>query len=226
MYSHTKGLGIVVGVDGSPASKAAVEWAARDARLRSLALTLVHVVPARTPRCHTFMRERPHQRARRIMEDALAIVDGIGPPDDPPRVSTMVTSASPVDTLARLSADADIIVVGSRRQRAWWRGLHRSVSSGVLHRSQCPVAIVHYDDRPVPHPRNAPVLVRYGGSVAAALLAREEASRRGVELVISDDTVSRLIEQSDSAQLAIVGGWDQVGAAVAHAARTPVIVAS
>ncbi|OBI40285.1 hypothetical protein A5707_10225 [Mycobacterium kyorinense] len=160
------------------------------------------------------------------MEDALAIVDGISPRDDPLSINTMVTSASPVATLVRMSAHAEMIVVGSRRQRAWWRGLHRSVSSGVLRRSQCPVAIVHHEARPVQHPENAPVLVRYGGSVAAALLAREEASRRGVELVISDDTVSRLIEQSDSAQLAIVGGWDQVGAAVAHAARTPVIVAS
>ena len=33
--------GIVVGVDGSPASKVAVQWAARDAELRKVPLTLV-----------------------------------------------------------------------------------------------------------------------------------------------------------------------------------------
>ena len=38
--------GIVVGVDGSPASKVAVQWAARDAELRKVPLTLVHVVRA------------------------------------------------------------------------------------------------------------------------------------------------------------------------------------
>ena len=38
--------GIVVGVDGSPASKVAVQWAARDAELRTVPLTLVHVVRA------------------------------------------------------------------------------------------------------------------------------------------------------------------------------------
>src|SRR5258708_5943384 len=38
--------GIIVGVDGSPASNAAVGWAARNAWRRNAALTVVHVVPA------------------------------------------------------------------------------------------------------------------------------------------------------------------------------------
>src|SRR5215831_2256946 len=37
--------GIIVGVDGSPAARVAVDWAAREASLRHLPLTLVHVVP-------------------------------------------------------------------------------------------------------------------------------------------------------------------------------------
>ena len=37
--------GILVGVDGSPPSKVAVDWAAREASMRDLPLTLVHVVP-------------------------------------------------------------------------------------------------------------------------------------------------------------------------------------
>ena len=38
--------GVVVGHDGSPASDAAVEWAARDAVRRDAPLTLVHVIPS------------------------------------------------------------------------------------------------------------------------------------------------------------------------------------
>jgi nucleotide-binding universal stress UspA family protein len=38
--------GGVVGVDGSPGSKVAVQWAARYAELCNVPLTLVHVVPA------------------------------------------------------------------------------------------------------------------------------------------------------------------------------------
>ncbi|MBX9979245.1 MAG: universal stress protein, partial [Mycobacterium gordonae] len=39
-----KSLGVLVGVDGSPASNAAVVWAARDAEIKNLPLTVVHVV--------------------------------------------------------------------------------------------------------------------------------------------------------------------------------------
>ena len=38
--------GIAVGVDGSAPSKVAVDWAAREASLRGLPLTLVHVIPS------------------------------------------------------------------------------------------------------------------------------------------------------------------------------------
>src|ERR1700729_639617 len=43
MSSTTKHYGIIVGVDGSSASDAAVSWAAHDAVLRGLPLTLMHV---------------------------------------------------------------------------------------------------------------------------------------------------------------------------------------
>ncbi|WP_283609738.1 universal stress protein, partial [Mycolicibacterium poriferae] len=42
----TDGHGIVVAVDGSTSSDAAVDWAARDAALRHVPLTIVHVQPA------------------------------------------------------------------------------------------------------------------------------------------------------------------------------------
>ena len=43
MVSTTKRYGVIVGIDGSPASDAAVSWAAHDAAIRGLPLTLVHV---------------------------------------------------------------------------------------------------------------------------------------------------------------------------------------
>jgi Universal stress protein family len=39
------GQPVAAGVDGSPPSKVAVDWAARDAQLRNLPLTLVHAAP-------------------------------------------------------------------------------------------------------------------------------------------------------------------------------------
>jgi nucleotide-binding universal stress UspA family protein len=44
MSSGNAHLGIVVGVDDSPAAKVAVDWAARDAELRNIPLTLVHAI--------------------------------------------------------------------------------------------------------------------------------------------------------------------------------------
>jgi nucleotide-binding universal stress UspA family protein len=57
MSALVKRLGIVVAVDGSPASDAATCWAARDAAMRNIPLTVVSVVttptatypPVRTP---------------------------------------------------------------------------------------------------------------------------------------------------------------------------------
>ncbi|MGB8504440.1 universal stress protein [Mycobacterium sp.] len=41
--------GVVAGVDGSPPSRVPVRWAAREATMRNISLTLVHVG---TLRCH------------------------------------------------------------------------------------------------------------------------------------------------------------------------------
>ena len=41
MSTSTTHRGIVVGVDGSPSAKVAVDWAAADAALRNVPLTLV-----------------------------------------------------------------------------------------------------------------------------------------------------------------------------------------
>src|ERR1700756_2868935 len=46
MPNHIKHPGILVGIDGSDTAKLAVSWAARDAAMRGIPLTLVHVINA------------------------------------------------------------------------------------------------------------------------------------------------------------------------------------
>ena len=50
MSAPMKRYGIVVGVDGSAASNSAVFWAARDAAMRHVPLTLVHMRATRSCR--------------------------------------------------------------------------------------------------------------------------------------------------------------------------------
>ncbi|WP_141564482.1 universal stress protein, partial [Mycolicibacterium palauense] len=45
MAEDTHHTGVVVGVDGSPAASLAVRWAADEAALRGVPLTVVHVLP-------------------------------------------------------------------------------------------------------------------------------------------------------------------------------------
>ena len=44
MSARSTHSGVVVGVDGSPSSTMAVRWAAREATMRNIGLTLVHVL--------------------------------------------------------------------------------------------------------------------------------------------------------------------------------------
>ena len=228
--SHNEGLGVVVGVDGSAPSRAALNWAARDAKVRNLSLTLVCAVPPRATRWPAriwfeALGWLPYERARRVLDDAVRAVQDGSSHDGPPRVITKAVLADPAAALVDLSKDAEVIVVGASRRGAVRRRLFGSVSSSVLRRSCCPVAVIHDEDPLIPDPPDPPVLASYDGSAAAAILAREEASRRGVDLIVSHESASRLIEQAQSTQLVVVGDFSLPAAAIAEEARTPVIVA-
>lgn len=185
--------GVLVGVDGSAASKAAVAWATREASIHNVALTLVHVV---VPIILTGAAAAPEfargaglslgqeDEAERVLEAARGIVATSSPDAAPPRVNSAVLHGGVVGTLVDLSTDADMIVVGSRGLGAFNRAVLGSVSTGMVHHAHCPVAIIHDDAPSVPV--NAPVLLGIDGStasVSAAEVAFDEASRRGVDLV-------------------------------------------
>ena len=182
--------GIVVGVDGSPASKVAVQWAARDAELRNVPLTLVHVLTATAgtrlgaplpPSWTPGQRERGQQ----VIDEALEIVDE-SCQRHPADINCEIPSAGAVSALVALSKEADLVVVG-RRGNGTMRGRPLgSVSSALVHHSHCPVAVIHDEDPLIDHPAQAPVLVGIDGSRGADLataIAFDEASRRKVELV-------------------------------------------
>jgi nucleotide-binding universal stress UspA family protein len=91
-----------------------------------------------------------------------------------------------VPALVDLSRKAKLIAVGNSGRGALARGLLGSVSSSLVRRAHCPVAVIRDEEPHMPHPAQAPVLVGIDGSPASELataIAFDEASRRGVNLV-------------------------------------------
>lgn len=160
-------LGIVVGVDGTAASRVAVNWAARTARERGLPVTVVLATSSKTNevtnRLMVFgVRELPHRRIARIIDDAVDIVAASTGRGDPPKVSTRVVTADPLDALVELSDDAELIVVGARR-RSPWLAVRSTLGARLIVRAHCPVAIVRDNHPGTPHPAHGPVQVEMSG---------------------------------------------------------------
>ncbi|KWX56549.1 universal stress protein [Mycobacterium sp. NAZ190054] len=157
MPQHHPVGGVVVGVDGSEYSHAAQRWATRDAELRAVALTTVHVDGEQA---------------------------GPAEPSGARDTDVVHLPGRPVPVLVELSGQAQLLVVGRHGRGEGRRKVLGSVSVGVLHHARCPVAVIHHEDGRE-HPRR-PVLVAVDGSRTssqAAAIAFEEASRRGVDLL-------------------------------------------
>ncbi|WP_099040685.1 universal stress protein [Mycobacterium neglectum] len=190
--SESKYHGIVVGVDGSTASDVATEWAARDAALRNVPLTVVHILPATSigpwvdmPVSADYWSQRD-RRADQVIDDAMQVVAEATSGAAGLTTQRRVVSGSAVPTLVDMSKDAEMVVVGRRGLGGVKRLLLGSVSSGLLHHAHCPVAVIHDEEPVTDYSVAAPVLVGIDGSPAserATAIAFDEASRRGVELV-------------------------------------------
>src|SRR5690348_15228849 len=185
--------GILVAVDGSSQSDAAVCWAAREAVMRDAQLTIVHVVSPLTGDWSPVgmmggplpeqISEWQQEDGQRIIDSAIRIARGT-PAGDSLRIETETPCGPVVPVLRDLSKQFAIIVVGSRGQGKLARAMLGSVSTGLVHHAHCPVAVVREQLRP--ERRQAPVVVGIDGSPAsegATALAFDEASWRNVELV-------------------------------------------
>ncbi|OMC16521.1 hypothetical protein A5735_00965 [Mycolicibacter heraklionensis] len=160
-------MGIVVGVDGSPASRAAVRWGAQEAERRALPLTLLHAASTQlSPLMARWIvfgqHELPHRRVQRIVADAVEVATDSASDGAPAQLNTKVEFTDPVDALEELSRHADLVVVGSsgRRLRHLVFG---SVGSELSQRCHCPLAVRHDDDLAASPPSDAAVQVDPSG---------------------------------------------------------------
>lgn len=180
--------GIVVAVDGSAESDAAVAWAAHEATMRQLPLTLLHVVtPVETGWPPGPVSEGipgwQADEAQKVLARARLVLDSGPGTAGPPEVHAEVAYSQVVSTLIAATEGCWMTVVGSTGLGAIGRLLLGSVSTSLIHHGQGPIAVVRADQKAA---QDAPVVVGIDGSPAsegATALAFDEASRRGVPLV-------------------------------------------
>ena len=188
--------GVVVGADGSPSSRVAVRWAAREAAMRHVPLTVVHVAASLPVAASTLawpagrvpeeVLEIQENEARRVIADAIKVAEDSAEGGDGPEINSELFFGAPVPTLVDLSKEAQMVVVGCRGRTGQHRRLLGSVSTGLIHHAHCPVAVIHDEVPSSLQSAQLPVLVGIDGSRASELataIAFDEASWRGVDLV-------------------------------------------
>jgi nucleotide-binding universal stress UspA family protein len=138
---------VVVGVDGSAESVAALAWAKRYATATGATITAVlawHYPPAGLAPA-----ARPQPITEDVRADMQAVLDktvadvfngtGAG------RVQTRIAYGHPAQVLTSESADADLLVVGNRGHGAFTGMTVGSVSMHCVSNSHCPVVVVRGD---------------------------------------------------------------------------------
>jgi nucleotide-binding universal stress UspA family protein len=142
---------IVVGVDGSETSNAAVRFAADEARLRRSTLRVVHVwraplavslpepavlgvpiVPEQDPELVQAVAE---ERGRRVLDDALGDVAGLD-------IERLIVAGDPAPTLLGQARGADLLVIGASHRHGVAGRVLGSVASECVRHATCPVVVV------------------------------------------------------------------------------------
>ena len=141
---------VVVGVDGSPASDRAVIWGARQAALEGRPIALVHGAsatvattwmgaPAFNP---ATVLQAIEDSGKAQLEAASAVVHEREPGVEVYRV---YDHHDPRDALLGFTANAAMVVVGSRGRGPMASLLLGSVSLAVSQHASCPVIVVRHD---------------------------------------------------------------------------------
>ncbi len=141
---------IVVGLDDSPSSKAALSWAAEQARNVGAVLRAVHVLDwpralgiAGFPAPSDFMDVSREEVEDSYRQAITALFDVVSPPPD---WILQFASGDPGWILVQQSKDAHLLVVGTREHVGVRRLTSGSVSHYALHHAACAVVAVPAPD--------------------------------------------------------------------------------
>lgn len=136
----------MVGVDGSPSSKRALQWAVRQAQFIGSSVEAVTAweYPAAVfgwgslPADYDIAAE-----ARHVLDGAIEDALGASPPVE---VRRTVLEGQPARILVEASKHASLVVVGSRGHGAFVGMLIGSVSEHCVANAHCPVLVIRGPD--------------------------------------------------------------------------------
>lgn len=136
---------IVVGVDGSENSIAALRWALAEAVLRQASVDVIHAwrrpyagdVPVLITAAPAL--DEMKRGANRVLDDS---VQRAGPVPRGVVVERIVVEDTGAGALLDASKGADLLVVGARGRGGFAGLLLGSVTSQIAHHARCPVVIV------------------------------------------------------------------------------------
>ncbi len=135
---------IVVGVDGSPSSVAAGEWAARQAELTHSSLHAITTWHSPTSFGYPMPVPEgfdPAAEATKVLDDTVAKLHATHPDVE---IHTSVTEGYTAQILVEASVGADLLVVGSRGHGEFAGMLLGSVSEHCVTHAHCPVLVLRH----------------------------------------------------------------------------------
>jgi len=137
---------ILVGVDGSPSSRAALRWAVRhavltDGMVEAVVAWQVPMILRTSAWAPIYVDEASslEEDARKTLDAVIS--DEVEPADDQ-RVAARVVYGRPAQVLLEAAADADLLVIGSRGHGSVADALLGSVGQYCVHHAHCPVLIM------------------------------------------------------------------------------------
>lgn len=148
---------VTVGLDGSRESRAAAEWAAREATLLGLPLKLVQVwepIPAPMAQAPLLGAETQQHWTERVPREAAEGIRLRHPGLD---VRTEQLSGRPADELLGAAKDAELLVLGSRGLSGIGGFMVGSVGLSVVAHAERPVVLVRADQQAADEHETDPV---------------------------------------------------------------------
>lgn len=136
---------IVVGVDGSHGSHAALRWALKQAATTGSDIDAVLVYDSGLAWIDVgsdYQDSWAHHAAEQAQAELSRVLEAVAPEPRSVPIRAVVVEGQPADALVELARDADELVVGTRGRGGFAGLLLGSVSQRCVERAPCPVVVV------------------------------------------------------------------------------------